>query len=262
MNILITGAFGTLGSEFVKQLLDRGDTVTGIDNNEWAVASYPDRDGLTKVLGDFDTIWGPYDLLIHCAAYKHVDLIENNRLAGSENNVEKTRRLYNHIAAPILFISTDKAVEPSSYYGATKQEGEALTKNFNGVIARMGNIMGSSGSVIPKWERAIVDNVPLTITDWGMTRYMQPVDNLVEKILALYPHAKPGEVIIPEMGPPLSLKDVVYSVLDRHSLPHDYPTVSVGMRPGEKLHEKLLWDWETAVYTDTNGIIVTENDGI
>lgn len=256
MKTLITGFAGSLGTAFTNYCLDRGDEVVGVDNNEWAVAAFPDHERLTKVLADFtdapptDDPKGFYGLIIHCAAYKHVDLIEANQYSAKVNNVEKTRLLYERIKGPILFISTDKAVEPLSVYGKTKHEGEVFTRRAKGIIARLGNIMGSSGSVIPKWEAAIEKGEPLPITDPEMTRYMIPVDEAVEKIMTLYPQAQPGQVIIPSMGEPIRLGAMVGNLYP------GYAVKIIGIRPGEKLHEKLKWDKEQTIYQDENGEIV------
>jgi len=270
MKILITGFAGSLGSEFTNQLLDRGDEVVGVDNNEWGVAAFEDHPKLTKVLGDFSDMTGKYDLIIHCAAYKHIDLIEHNKQAGFWNNVMLTEKLYNQVKGQILFISTDKAVEPSSYYGKTKKIGEKLTFERNGIVARLGNIMSSSGSVIPKWEKCIEEGKPLPITDPEMTRYMIPVKDAVRKILALLPQAKSGQVIIPEMGEPIKLMDIAFKIIQKEKSGYinmritgntvkwknDYPIEIIGLRPGEKMHEKLKWDNEITTYKDNNGEIL------
>jgi len=260
MKILITGAAGTLGTELCKQLLDRGDSVVAVDNCEWAVAQLFDHPNMTKVLGCFGDMTGKYDLIIAAAAYKHIDLIEKNQQAGFWNNVMLLEKLYNQVKGQILFISTDKAVEPSSYYGKTKKIGEKLTFERNGIVARLGNIMASSGSVIPKWEKCIEEGKPLPITDPDMTRYMIPVEDAVKKILALLPKAKAGQVIIPEMGQPLKLEDIANKVLSEHDEDWTtYPKEIIGLRPGEKMHEKLHYDYEKSIYHDEYGDIYIDN---
>lgn len=256
MNILITGFAGSLGSEFTRQLLERGDHVTGVDSNEWAVAAFPDHPFLTKMLRDFGNVRGEYDLVIHCAAYKHIDLIESNREAATYNNVFLTKCLYAAAKGPKLFISTDKAVEPSSHYGETKRLGEVMTLSQGGMVARLGNIMGSSGSVIPRWESAIDKGEPLMVTDFNMTRYMIDVSDAVQRILSLLPWAAPGDTIVPDMGDPVILTDILARVLAKHGLPADYPTKVIGLRPAEKMHEKLKWDDENITYSNPSGIIV------
>jgi len=249
---LITGGAGTLGSEFAKQLLEKGEEVLVVDNCEWAIAQLFDHPKLIKRLSDFSTISGKYSKIIHCAAYKHVDLIENNQDEALLNNVVKTKKLYdNCVTNKLLFISTDKAVEPESYYGQTKQRGEELTRDYDGVIARLGNIMASSGSVIPKWEKCIEEGNPLPITDPKMTRYMIPVDRAVRFILNLLHKTKPGQIIIPEMGEPIGLIDLAQRVCDKKGVELNYEVI--GLRPGEKIHEKLKWDNEQLIYKNKCG---------
>ena len=261
MKILVTG-MGTIGNEFIKQLLERGDEVTAVDNNEWAVASYPDHPKLKKHLSDFFRIGGRFDLVIHTAAYKHVDLIEKNKKAAYYNNIGATYWLYRETkGSKILFISTDKAVEPKSYYGETKQEGERLTYKHGGIVARLGNVLASSGSVIPKWEKCIEDSQPIPITDWKMTRYFIPVDKAVDKILKLWKIAKPKQVIIPDMGKPIALKKIFKQVLAKHHL-WRYPTEIIGKRKGEKLHEKLHWKDEKLVKRNDYGKIYDYNSNV
>lgn len=266
-HVLITGFAGTLGTAFTDHFLFHGWKVTGIDSNEWAVASFPDHDNLTKVLGDFSDVTGKYDLTVHCAAYKHVDLLEQNPAACYENNVLNLEYLYHNVEGPILFISTDKAVEPVSVYGRSKGYGEMATFKRGGVVARLGNIIGSNGSVIPKWEECLDHWQQLPITDPHMTRYLIEANKAVARIMALYVQANFGEVIIPEMGYPIALMDMVNRVVDRweEKHPDEIRTRStlfktVGMRPGEKLHEKLKWDDEETILTNDDGIIVKGHD--
>jgi len=255
--ILITGFGGTIGGEFTRQLLAKGKEVVGVDNNEWAVAQFEDHPNLTKRLMNCKDITGNFDLVIHCAAYKHIDLIETNQDSGLENNVMVTRELLNNVKFNrFLFMSTDKTVEPSSFYGWTKHEGEQMVKDAGGIVARLGNILASTGSVIPRWEKCIDDGTPLPVTDPKMTRYMIPVDEAVSKMLKLLRNAKPGQVIIPEMGDPIKIEDLVHEVLLKHGKDDSYPCKIIGMRPGEKLDEKLKWDYEKTIFSNKHGEIV------
>lgn len=254
--ILITGFAGSIGGEFTRQLLQAGKEVVGVDNNEWAVAQFENHPKLTKRLMNCKDITGTFDLVIHCAAYKHVDLVENNQDSGLENNVMVTRELFKNVRfSKFLFMSTDKTVEPASFYGWTKHEGEQMTKEHGGIVARLGNILASTGSVIPRWERCIDEGIPLPVTDPKMTRYMIPVDEAVFKMLKLLRKAKPGQVIIPEMGEPIVLSDLIKKVLEKKGL-KDYPIDIIGLRPGEKINEKLKWDYEKTILSNKYGEIV------
>lgn len=250
--ILITGAAGTLGKAFTR-ILQADHNVIGIDSNEWAVAEFQHEfPSVPIMLKDFDK-WRfnqcPADTIIHCAAYKHVDLGEKNPHTFIENNVEKTGRLFAEAFkydVNILFVSTDKSVEPISTYGFTKALGEKLAWHYEGSVARLGNILNSSGSVIPAWEAAIANKEPIKITDERMVRYCIEDVDAVTQIWQGF--LKDKRLIIPEMGESVRLLDLLSDVLNRHGYKQvaDYtPGVEViGIRSGEKLEEKLKWDHE------------------
>lgn len=250
--VLITGGAGSLGRAFVK-LLEPDHEVVVTDSSEWAMAElqalYPT---VRCVLGDFTDypLSGMEDVIIHAAAYKHVELGERNPASFVTNNLTKTVEFYEKVCQSItrlLYISTDKAVEPASVYGATKFLAERLTWEISGQVARLGNILSSSGSVIPLWEKAIAENRPIPITDPSMTRYMIGADEAVSQIWEQFEAGR--KLIIPEMGEPVRILDMMSEVLKRHGFEKgsDYlPGVEViGKRPGEKTHEKLIWDYET-----------------
>lgn len=251
--VVITGGCGSLGRAFIEYL--RHDyEVIAIDNNEWAVAEcrhlYPEA---TYWLGDFEKypFSGMEDVIVHAAAYKHADLGESNASSFVRNNLLKTMELYEearHTLARILYISTDKAVEPIGVYGATKMLSESLTREIGGSVARLGNILQSSGSVIPTWETQIAASQPITITDPMMTRYSIEASDAVKDIWERFLLGE--RLIVPQMGEPVRILDMMATVLGRHGYgkASDYsPGVTViGMRPGEKLHEKLYWDNEIA----------------
>lgn len=276
--VVITGGAGSLGRAFVKYLLAqeyepssrdylydvvKGETtppsglydVIVVDSSEWAIAEmrslYPEA---TYWLGDFVDypLKGSEDIIIHAAAYKHIDLGESNVASFINNNVTKTIKFYENAGqtlARVLFISTDKAVEPNSAYGFTKSLGELLTKQIGGSVARCGNFLLSSGSVVPVWEAQIAANKPITITDERMTRYVIEINEAVSQIWAQFMEGR--QLIVPDMGEPMRLLDLMAEVLKRHGYKQasDYkPGVQlIGMRPGEKLHEKLVWDNELAL---------------
>lgn len=246
--ILITGYAGSLGTAFTKHLLLLGHEIIGVDNNEWAVASFGRYDNLTQILGDYsEQNYPKVDVVIHCAAYKHVDLGESNSWEFVENNVNKYKRFLDKIKTDkLLFISTDKAVEPISVYGYTKAIGEALTRQNGGVVARCGNFLSSSGSVIPLWEGQIERSEPISITDERMTRY---VIDLQSAVVQIWQQFRDGlQLIVPEMGEPKKLIDILGEVLKRQgfgSVDSYAPGIKIiGIRDGEKLEEKLKWEHE------------------
>ncbi len=246
MTILITGAGGMLGRAFVKHL-QKENEIIAIDNNEWAVAELEQEfPKITIHLKDFQK-WrfdqDPCDLVIHCAAYKHVNLGENNVHTFIDNNVRKTAELFAEAYknnADILFISSDKAVEPISAYGYTKALGELLAKEYNGHIARLGNILSSYGSVIPAWEKSIKENKPIKITDPNMTRYVIDVDKSVKEIWQGY--EQKDKLIIPDCRE-VNIMDLLKEVFKKHNI-KDHRIEYVGIRAGEKMSEKLRWDYE------------------
>ena len=246
MNILITGGCGSLGKEFVKYLKDF-NSITVIDNNEWAVAEFQKQFTCKIILEDFSE-WkydqDPCDAIIHCAAYKHLPLGEENPNSFIDNNIIKTRKLFaeaykNNV--DILFISTDKAVEPCNLYGHTKAIGEKLCTHYNGSVARCGNFIGSSGSVIPVWEKCLKDNAPLPVTDLEMKRFIIDPKDAARKIWAGFIAGK--KLIIPEMKE-VKLTHLIQTVLKLHRKPLDYPIKIIGRRKGEKMTEKIRWDHE------------------
>lgn len=246
MNILITGGAGSLGRAFAIHLMLKHNVYI-IDNNEWALTEAKrELEDCCFQLGDFASIKSliGYDAVIHCAAYKHVELGESSIIAFIENNINKTKDLF-RIAqmdgCRILFISTDKAVEPVSLYGYTKAIGEYLAKYYEGSVARLGNILNSSGSVIPIWEKAIADKKPLPITDMKMVRYYCEDKEAVKDIWNQF---KQGDKLCIPKVKKITMPEMIKIVLEKHGLPLDYPIEIIGVRPGEKLEEKLAWDKE------------------
>jgi UDP-N-acetylglucosamine 4,6-dehydratase/5-epimerase len=250
--ILLTGA-GSLGEAFIR-LLHTDNELTVIDNCEWTIArlqkQYPD---VKFILDDFAN-WKfnqyPVDYIIHTAAYKHLPLGEENPSSFIDNNIIKLRTLfeeaYNH-GVELLFVSTDKAVEPTSLYGFTKAIGESLAKHYEFSIARMGNILNSSGSVIPVWEKAIDLEQPIPITDERMTRYFIEDYEAANQLWHEFIQGK--KLIIPKCQK-MRLLDLLGEVLKRkgYSDPSEYEfgIIIIGMREGEKLDEKLMWEGEDA----------------
>jgi len=248
--ILITG-IGSLGEAFLRLLHNQSNLIC-IDQNEWTIArlqkQYPD---VKFILDDFAN-WKfnqyPVDYIVHTAAYKHLPLGEENPSSFIDNNIIKLRTLfqeaYQH-GVELLFISTDKAVEPTSLYGYTKAIGEGLAKHYEFSVARLGNILNSSGSVIPVWEKAIDLEQPIPITDERMVRYFIEDIRAADQLWDMFCAGK--KLIIPKCEK-IRLLDLLGEVLKRkgYQTPADYkPGVTIiGMREGEKMEEKLTWEGE------------------
>ena len=235
--ILITGGAGTLGKAFKEYL---GDDAIAIDSNEWAVAENP-----SYVLGDYvnHPLRG-LTYVIHCAAYKHINLGEENAPAFVDNNITKLAEFFKRVyeaKLPVLFISTDKAVEPISLYGYTKAVGEELAKHYGFTVARLPNIMSSSGSVIPTWEKQIAEGKPITITHTSMVRHFCNVDEAVREIWERF---LGGEKLIVPKCEKISINTLLQKALDKHGV-KDKPLILItGLRHREKLSEKLFWEHE------------------
>lgn len=249
MKIIITGITGTWGQAFTRLLKDE-HTLYGIDHNEKAVSEFRhEYPNIQTYLGDFidyDFEKNPCDLLIHLAAYKHIGICEKNVFACVENNITKTAVLFKNAfrnKVKILFISTDKAVEPINVYGLSKALGERLAREFGGVVARSGNVFASNGSVVQVWEKAIDEKKPIKVTNLEMTRYFIEADDVVKQVWEGY--KKGYKLIIPDMGNPISLKELLIKIAKNKGIDLDtYPVEIIGIRPTEKLSEKLWWDNE------------------
>jgi FlaA1/EpsC-like NDP-sugar epimerase len=248
-NVLITGA-GSLGEAFIR-LLHQEVSLLVIDNNEWTVArlekTYPHVHFMLEDFAEWKYDQNPVEAIIHTAAYKHLPLAEANPNAFIDNNLIKLRKLFAEASkfdVGLLFISSDKAVEPCSTYGYTKALGEALARYYNFSIARLGNILNSSGSVIPVWEDAISRHLPIPVTDRAMIRHYIDVDVAVKTIWPAF--AKSDRKLITPPCERLSLDELLAKTLLKHGLNGSEVTIEeIGIRPGEKLAEKLRWDYES-----------------
>jgi FlaA1/EpsC-like NDP-sugar epimerase len=237
-----------LGTEFAKYLSPH-HLVVGIDHSEENVArfkrEFPDIKVYLKDFNYWDFSLYPMDLVIHCAAHKHVNLGEEYPHDFVKNNVIKTAELFENAydnGVDILFISTDKAVEPTSVYGYTKALGEALCHQYDGSFARLGNILNSNGSVLPIWEKAIKEGSPVKITDPDMIRYYIDASEAVEQIWEGFLFG--NEVIIP-ICDKLSLIQLFGQLVNKMGVDtEDVEVEIIGRRPGEKFEEKLTWDGE------------------
>lgn len=248
MIIFITGIAGTVGRAFVELLKDNYE-IAGVDRNEENVVDFKrEYPGIKVSTGDFSEVdfesSGVF-LLIHLAAMKHIDLCETNPNACVVNNVIKTYELFKNAHknfVDVLFMSTDKAVEPNSIYGYSKALAEGMVLDYGGAFARSGNVVKSSGSVLSIWDEAIENGQPIKITHKDMRRFFITAENLVKRIWEQYSIGI--KEIIPAMDRDVYLVDLAEEKLRSHGYTLDnYPggIEYIGLRPGEKLSERLIW---------------------
>jgi FlaA1/EpsC-like NDP-sugar epimerase len=262
MKILITGASGSIGKEIVKQLIENNEIIC-FDRNEEKIfylekellEKYPNCK-LTVCLGsitDVDRVKQVFDIhkpniVYHTAANKHVPLGEENIHEFVYNNIQGTINLSDvalSYGAKLVFISTDKAVEPSSVMGYTKRmcEKYLLSLNKDIVICRFGNIIGSSGSVYEIFEKQAKEGI-ITVTHPDMERYFISVENAVTNLIACSLF-KAG-VYVFNMGEPVKIMEVAKKFSLNIKI--------IGLRKGEKIKEKLYYDFESKVFTENQNI--------
>jgi len=188
------------------------------------------------------------DIVIHAAAYKHVPLVEDNILEGISNNIIGTKNCIDmaikHNVEKFVLISTDKAVRPTNVMGTTKRICELYAQNVDSknteiVAVRFGNVLGSSGSVIPKFRSQIQKGENITVTHPDITRYFMLIPEACELVLQAGAIAKGGEIFILDMGEPIKIVDLAKKMIDlsgRDNIEIEF----CGLRPGEKLYEELL----------------------
>jgi FlaA1/EpsC-like NDP-sugar epimerase len=292
MSILITGGGGSIGSELVRQILAVGPRlITVVDNHEEALWSIERElaEGLAgnpgvvfePVLADIrspeavDAIIGRArpEVVFHAAALKHVPIVELSPAEGVMTNVIGSRNI---IAAcerlgvkRFVLISTDKAVEPVGAMGATKRLAELLTvasARRTGqpyVAVRFGNVLGSSGSVIPTFQRQLEQGRPITITHPDATRFFMTIPEAVSLILQAGATADSGDIYVLDMGQPIKIVDLAQDLILLSGLdPERVPIVYTGLRAGERLHEVLFYDHETTERTGHRSILRVRADAV
>ncbi len=277
--ILISGAGGSIGSELCRQiillnpkkivLLDHGEFNLYAIEQELSefiqqknlkiglcprLASVLDKDNLFSILQSEKV-----QIIYHAAAYKHVPLVESNGATSIKNNVWGTLNLA-EVAIELgvekfILVSTDKAVRPTNIMGASKRIAEMILQSLAErssrtcfSMVRFGNVLGSSGSVIPLFRKQIQDGGPITLTDPEVTRYFMTIPEAAQLVLQAARMSEGGEVFILDMGEPVKILDLAKRLIDLSGLslrddknPHGDIEIQVtGLRPGEKLYEELL----------------------
>lgn len=276
--VLVTGAGGSIGSELCRQIAAVGPKrLILLELNEFAL--YAIHQELSNTVGLrapieilpligsvldvarlqalFET-W-PVDTIYHAAAYKHVPLVEHNVSQGIKNNAFGTMAIAQLAGkakvANFVLISTDKAVRPTNVMGATKRTAELSLQALNVVfpdtcfsMVRFGNVLGSSGSVVPLFRRQIAAGGPITITDFEVVRFFMTIPEAAQLVIQAGSMAKGGEVFVLDMGEPIKILDLAEKMIqlcgltrrDAKNPDGDIEIVAVGLRPGEKLYEELL----------------------
>jgi FlaA1/EpsC-like NDP-sugar epimerase len=280
--ILVTGAGGSIGSELCRQIVQfNPSTLLLVERSEFALysiheelkkiitsngfniqcvpllASIQNEERMSKII----CTWMPH-IVYHAAAYKHVPLVEHNPIEGMKNNILGTLNCAKlcaiHGVSNFVLISTDKAVRPTNIMGASKRMSEMILQalacnpipgsvtNFS--MVRFGNVLGSSGSVVPMFSSQIKAGGPITLTDPDITRFFMTIPEAAQLVIQAGAMAEGGEVFVLDMGDPIRIVDLAHKMIELSGLsvksldnPHgDIEIHITGLRPGEKLYEELL----------------------
>ncbi len=291
--VLVTGAGGTIGSELSRQIAAFGPSqLTLVDNAEYALyrillemAEIGVDDVVTSSLTDvcrrehlrrvFERTRP--DIVVHAAAYKHVPLLEANRCAGALTNCYGTKLVFDTAiefgAETVVFVSSDKAVNPTSFMGATKRIAELYAQaqdvaqtETRFVTVRFGNVLASSGSVAPLFRRQIQSGGPVTVTDPDIKRYFMTTREAVQLVLqaaSLDNVENPilthdGRIFVLDMGDPVKILDLAKRMIEAYGLKpgEDIEIKFTGLRPGEKLFEEVFLDTDKLVKTGADGVLL------
>lgn len=261
--ILVTGAAGSIGSRLVEHLLSLGALrIVAVDQAEKGLvdlfAKFETFEALTCTLGNITSeafLSGLFsrfhpDIVFHAAAYKHVPVLEQNPLEGFNNNTLGTfvvcRVAGKFRAEKVVYISTDKAVEPGNILGATKRIGEVVLPQFHADYpdtefraVRFGNVLQSSGSVLEIFKAQLAAGAALTVTHPAMTRYFMTIDEACRLVIQAASEEGPGGLFLLDMGEPVRIMDVARRLIERLNPACDIHIS--GIRPGEKLTEELTY---------------------
>lgn len=282
--ILVTGAAGSIGSELCKQLLSyQPKQMIALDTNETglfdlaeSVRLHPQNACLHVQIGDIRDVEGMSrllkktrpDIIFHAAAYKHVPLLEGHPDQATHTNVVATYHLcrlaQSYGVEQFIFISTDKAADPTSVLGASKRVGELLIQTFAKLescgtrfcAVRFGNVIGSRGSVVPVFARQIAGGGPVTVTDPEATRYFMTIPEACGLVILTATLKGQGELYLLDMGQPVKIIDLARKMIGIQGLHpgKDITIAYIGLRPGERLHERLVASGETLQPTSESKI--------
>lgn len=277
--VMVTGAGGSIGSELCRQiLLMKPKKLLLVESSEYAlyniekdmlteealenlrhieivslIANVQDKEAMSRIIQAYAV-----QTIYHAAAYKHVPMVERNIIEGVRNNIFGTlhaaEAAVKHNVETFILVSTDKAVRPTSILGATKRFAEIICQSFDAhfptrfCMVRFGNVLGSSGSVIPLFFEQINSGGPVTVTHPDVTRYFMTLRESAQLVLQASSMGRGGDIFVLNMGEPVKIIDIArrmiqlmgYTVRDRDNPDGDIEIRITGMRPGEKLHEELL----------------------
>ena len=277
--VLVTGGGGSIGSELCRQIAKQKPRMLLVyELNEFALyqmdmelgENYPnltkvaclgsvtDDRALTRVLKKYNV-----DIIYHAAAYKHVPIVEANPISGMVNNISGTLTAAQCAIEcqvdKFVLISTDKAVRPTNIMGATKRVAELVLQGLADLsthdtcftMVRFGNVLGSSGSVVPRFSAQIAAGKSITLTHADITRYFMTIPEAATLVIQAGAMAKGGEVFLLDMGEPVKIYDLAAQMIRLHGLEpeKDIQIEVTGLRPGEKIYEELLIDCEAALPT-------------
>lgn len=288
--VMVTGGAGSIGSELCRQSLIFGckhlvifdqhengmfnidrEFIQKYDPSRYSLVmgTVREADKLAAVLEKYKP-----ETVFHAAAYKHVPMMEIAPTEAIKNNVFGTKNLIEQCQKAgvkrFVLISTDKAVNPANVMGASKRLAEMLVQtraadsDMQMAAVRFGNVLGSSGSVIPTFLKQIHDGGPVTVTDRNIKRYFMTIPEAVRLVLQTGALASSGEVFVLDMGEPVYIYDLACSLirLNGYVPNQDIQIVISGLRPGEKLFEELRYDEEQVDNTQHEGIFVTKLEAI
>lgn len=277
--VLVTGGGGSIGSELCRQIakqqpkmlivyelhefalyqmdMELGENYPSL-NKAACLGSVTDELALTQVLNKYGV-----QTIYHAAAYKHVPIVEANPVSGIINNINGTLNAAKCAIAcgvsKFVLISTDKAVRPTNIMGATKRVAELVLQGLADLpnhdtcftMVRFGNVLGSSGSVVPRFRAQITSGKSITLTHIDITRYFMTIPEAATLVIQAGAMAKGGEVFLLDMGEPVKIYDLAIQMILLHGMePHQDVTIEiVGLRPGEKIYEELLIDCNAALPT-------------
>ncbi len=281
--VLVTGGAGSIGSEIVRQIanydyrsliiIDQAESAlydlqqelkqNGFHNFLPVVGDIRDKNRMNALFQEHKPT-----MVFHAAAYKHVPLMEYNYYEAIKTNVAGTKAIVdlsmNHNVDKFVFVSTDKAVNPTNVMGATKRIAEMYIGSVQQenktkfITTRFGNVLGSNGSVIPLFRKQIEKGGPLTVTHKDITRFFMTIPEASQLVLEAAVMGEGGEIFIFDMGKPVKVFNLAKNMIKLSGLkyPEDIDIKITGLRPGEKLYEELLADGETTLPTYHKKILI------